>query len=106
MLTELNFLPLLGKYYRVAHRDGRVSRWEEQETCGRSLEGGKRGLPFMTSAPRGGGGVSGKADEGRELSKGGCVNLRTGREGVKKSKNFADVINGSPLNVLQPQGDS
>ena len=39
----------------------------------------------MTSAPKGGGGVSGKADEGRELSKGGCVNLRT--RGGRGSKN-------------------
>ena len=51
----------------------------------------------MTSVPRGGGGVSGKADKVRELSKGGCVNLRTRGKGVKKSKNFADVINGSPF---------
>ena len=59
----------------------------------------------MTSAPRGGGGVSGKADEVRELSKGGCVNLYyksvpnadKGGEGVKKSENFADVINGCSL---------
>ena len=50
---------------------------------------------------KGGRGVSGKADEGRELSKGGCVNLRTrGGEGVKKSENFADVINGSSLTLL------
>ena len=52
----------------------------------------------MTSAPRGEArGVSGKADEVKELSKGGCVNLRTRGEGVKKSEFFADVINGSPL---------
>ena len=54
----------------------------------------------MTSAPRGGGGEwkSGQ-------SKGGCMNFivqiscpaRTRGEGVKKSGNFADVINGWPL---------
>ena len=55
-----------------------------------------RELPFMTSAPRGEGGFSEKADEVRELSKGSCVNLQTRGEGVKKSENFADVINGSP----------
>ena len=46
---------------------------------------------------KGGRGVSGKADEGRELSKGGCVNLQTRGEGVKKSENFADVICTCPL---------
>ena len=33
----------------------------------------------------------------RKLSKGGCVNLQTRGEAVKKSEIFADVINGSPL---------
>ena len=47
-----------------------------------------RGLPFMTSAPKGGGGVSGKADKGRELSKGGCVNLRTRGDGGQKIRKF------------------
>ena len=36
-----------------------------------------------------------KADIVLEISKGGCVNLRTG--GVQKSENFADVLNGWPL---------
>ena len=32
-----------------------------------------------------------------EISKGGCVNLRTRGEGVQKSENSADdVLNGSP----------
>ena len=53
----------------------------------------ERGLPFMTSALRG---VPSKADIVSNLSKGGCVNLRTRGEGVKKSENFADVIYGSP----------
>ena len=39
--------------------------------------------------------VPSKADIVSNLSKGGCVNLRTG--GVKKCENFADVIYGSPL---------
>ena len=42
----------------------------------------------MTSAPMGGRGVSGKADEGRELSKGGCVNLRTRGGGGQKIQKF------------------
>ena len=37
-----------------------------------------------------------KEDIVSNLSKGGCVNLRTRGEGVKKSKFVADVINGSP----------
>ena len=49
----------------------------------------------MTSALRGEG-VPSKADIVSNLSKGGCVNLQTRREGVKKSENFADVIYGSP----------
>ena len=47
----------------------------------------------MTSALRGRG-LPSKADIVSNLSKGGCVNLRTG--GVKKSEIFADVLNGSP----------
>ena len=59
--------------------------------------GNIRGLPFMTSALRGEG-VPSKADIVSNLSKGGCVNLRTrGRRGSKNPKIFADVINGSPL---------
>ena len=53
----------------------------------------ERGLPFMTSALRG---VPSKADIVSNLSKGGCVNLRTRGEGVKKSETCADVLNGSP----------
>ena len=53
-----------------------------------------RGLPFRTSAPRVG--VPSKADIVSNLRKGGCVNLRTRGEGVKKSEFFADVLNGSP----------
>ena len=54
----------------------------------------------MTSALRGGGGVPSKADIVSNFSKGGCVNLRTRGEGVKKSEIFVDVINGSPLVVF------
>ena len=50
----------------------------------------------MTSALKARG-VPSKADIVSNLSKGGCVNLRTRGEGVKKSENFADVIYGSPL---------
>ena len=49
----------------------------------------------MTSALRGAG-VPSKADIVSNLSKGGCVNLQTRGEGVKKSKKIADVLNGSP----------
>ena len=49
----------------------------------------------MTSALRGEGVLS-KADIVSNLSKGGCMNLQTRGEGVKKSEIFADVINGSP----------
>ena len=49
----------------------------------------------MTSALQGEGGL-GKADEVRESSKGSCVKMRTRGEGVKKTENFADVINGRP----------
>ena len=51
----------------------------------------------MTSALKGREGGPGKADEVREFSKGGCVKMLTGGEGVKQSENFADVIYGSPL---------
>ena len=54
----------------------------------------------MTSALRGGGGVPSKADIVSNLSKGGCMNLPTGGEGVKKSETFSDVIYGSPLMEL------
>ena len=40
---------------------------------------------------RGEGGTP-KADTVRKLSKGVCVKMQTRGEGVKKSKNFADVI--------------
>ena len=50
----------------------------------------------MTSALRGEG-VPLKADIVSNLSRGGCVNLRTGGGG-KKSKKNADVIYGSLLN--------
>ena len=53
----------------------------------------------MTSAPRGGGGVSGKADEVRELSKGGCVNFRTskGGRGSKNPKILRTSLMEAPL---------
>ena len=57
-------------------------------------EGG-RGVPW---------GVPSKADIVRNFSKGGCVNLRTRGEGVKKSKNIADVINGSPQRKVDATG--
>ena len=41
------------------------------------------------------GGVHGKADKVRELSKGGCVKRQTEGEG-EKSETFADVISGRP----------
>ena len=45
-------------------------------------------------------GVPSKADIVSNLSKGGCVNLRTRGGGVvQKSENFADVICVSPLTV-------
>ena len=50
----------------------------------------------MTSALRGGGGVSGNVDIVRGASKGVCVKMWT-RGGVQKSENFADVINGCSL---------
>ena len=54
------------------------------------------GLPFITSVLRGEG-VPSKADIVSNLSKGGCMNLRTRGEGVKKSEIFVDIINGIPL---------
>ena len=51
-----------------------------------------------TSSLRRGGGVPSKADSVSHLSKGGCVNLRTEGEGVKKSEIFSDVTIVSPLN--------
>ena len=54
----------------------------------------------MTSALEGVGGP-GKVNEVREFSRGGCVNMRTRGEGVKKNrKNFADIIDGRPLIVI------
>ena len=49
----------------------------------------------MTSALRGEG-IPSKADMVSNLSKGGCVNLRT-RGGVNKSENFADVLMEAPF---------
>ena len=48
----------------------------------------------MTSALRGRG--PGKADEVRELSKGGCVNMQTRVRGFKKLEIFANIINERP----------
>ena len=48
---------------------------------------------------KGGRGVPSKTDIVSNLSKGGCVHLRTRGQGVKKSQNFADVIYGSPLSA-------
>ena len=58
-----------------------------------------RGHPFMTSALRGEGGVGPKDDEVRErgFSTVNLNQMRTRGEGVKKSENLADVINGWPL---------
>ena len=50
----------------------------------------------MTSTLRGEG-VPSKADIESNLSKGGCVNLRTRGGGFKISEIVADIINGSPL---------
>ena len=53
---------------------------------------------------RGGEGVCPKADIVLEISKGGCVILRTRGEGVQKPEISADVLNGSSLtntNVLE-----
>ena len=50
----------------------------------------------MTSALRGKG-VPSKADILSNLSKGGCRNLQTRGEGVKKFQNISDVIYGNPL---------
>ena len=41
-----------------------------------------------------------KRDEVSEASKGGCVKMQTGREEVKISDNFADVICKCPLIAL------
>ena len=57
----------------------------------------------MTSALRGER-VPSKADIISNLSKGGCGNLRTRGEGVKKAEIFADVINGSPPRTATTEG--
>ena len=44
-----------------------------------------------------------KADKVREGSKGGCVKMRKRGERVKKSENFANIINGRPL-ILRHKG--
>ena len=51
---------------------------------------------MMSAQGRGEGGTP-KADTVRKLSKGVCVKMQTRGEGVKKSKNFADVICTWPL---------
>ena len=69
--------------------------WEGQDSV--------REHPDMMSASEGGGGLWKS-----RRSKGGCVNCIVeisskcgqGGEGVKKSENFADVINGSPLEKM------
>ena len=63
-----------------------------------------KGASIYDVRAKGGRGVSEKEDEVREPSKGGCVNLRTRGEGVKrpkKSENFADVICTCPLGSAQ-----
>ena len=63
-----------------------------------------RGLPFSTYALRGEGGLKkllisayDKTDRLREMR-------MRGREGVKNFKNFAYVLNGSPLRSLTEKG--
>ena len=63
----------------------------------------ERGLPFMTSALRGEGGVPSKADMVSNLSKGGCVNLRTGGgKGQKIRKFYGRHIWKPPYRNLVP----
>ena len=45
-------------------------------------------------------GIPSKADIVRNLSKGGCVNLRTRGGGGQKYENFAGVIYGIPLSRI------
>ena len=54
------------------------------------------GLPLSTSAPRGG-----RGSKNRPILRTNSLTAeRTRVEGVKKSENFADVLNGSPLMVI------
>ena len=55
-----------------------------------------KGASIYDVRTEGGEGVPSKADIVSNLSKGGCMNLRTRGEGIKKSEIFADVLNGSP----------
>ena len=56
-----------------------------------------RELPLSTSTPRGGGGVGPKADIRLEISKGGCVNLRTrGGRGSKNPKFLRTYLMEAP----------
>ena len=56
-----------------------------------------KGLPLSTSAPRGGGGVCPKADIVLEISKGGCVILRTrGGRGSKNPKFLRTYLMEAP----------
>ena len=56
-----------------------------------------KGASIYDVRTEGGRGVPSKADIVSNFSKGGCVNLRTRGEGVKKSEIFADVMNGCSL---------
>ena len=57
----------------------------------------QRGLPYMTSALEGGRGVPKQQTKGTKSAD----FLRDKGEGVKKSENFADVMDGSPQNQWQ-----
>ena len=57
-----------------------------------------RGDPFITFAPRGGGGGE-KWPIMRTIRLIGCVKMRTRGEGAQNPENFANVTNGCPLSV-------
>ena len=57
-----------------------------------------RGLPYMTSALKGGRGPRPVPKKQNKVGNGGCVNVTVIR-GVQKSQKITDVIYGSPLNL-------
>ena len=69
------------KWFKISRPQGHVSLKSKVD----------QGLPFLTSALRGEGGTFKS-----RLSEGGCVNLQTRGEEIKKSELYADIINGSP----------
>ena len=63
------------------------------------MEFSVRGGPFITFAPRGGGGVKEVANFANDKTDRLRETANKGGEGVQNPENSANVINGCPLNI-------